>query len=183
MFVARLSDMTAMVTTNDMIMLSTADVGLTAGIDKLMELASLPGITRVSPVTLRLMFNTDARQASAPQAAPANDAVEVAAVAGDPSKGKRVFKKCRACHALDEGKNKSGPSLHGLFGATAGQVAGFGYSNAISESGIVWNAETLAEFVANPKKAIPGNKMSFRGLKKADDIENLIAYLAEETGA
>lgn len=57
LFVTRLSETRVMVTTNDMIMLTTSDLGLTAGIDKLRELADLPGITRVSPITLRLVFD------------------------------------------------------------------------------------------------------------------------------
>lgn len=57
LFVTRISETRVMATTNDMIMLTTADLGLTAGIDKLMELADLPGITRVSPITLRLVFD------------------------------------------------------------------------------------------------------------------------------
>ena len=176
LFVVRISDSQVMVTTNDMIMLNLADMGLTAGIDKLMELAKLPGITRVSPVTLRLVFDAGADQA---EAAPAAVETTQVALAGDAEAGKKVFRKCKACHALQEGKNGAGPSLHGIMGAEAGQVEGFRYSKAMTDSGITWTAETLAGYLADPKGYIPGNKMAFRGLRKDADIENIIAYLAE----
>lgn len=179
MFVMRVSDTQVLVTTHNMIMLSTADMGLTAGIDKLMELAKLPGITRVSPVTLRLVFDVDAQKA---EAAPAADAeVTKVALSGDPTKGKKVFRKCKACHQLKEGKNGVGPSLFNIVGAQAGQVAGFSYSDAFDGLDLVWTSETMTVFLSNPKDYLPGNKMSFRGLRKPADIENLIAYLAGES--
>ena len=94
LFVLRISDMQVMVSTNDMIMLSIADMGLSAGIDKLMELANLPGITRVSPVTLRLIFDAGTEQA---QAAPAAATTTQVALAGDAEAGQKVFRKCKAC--------------------------------------------------------------------------------------
>ncbi|MEX0285390.1 MAG: cytochrome c family protein [Paracoccaceae bacterium] len=179
LFVARLSEQKVMVTTNDLLFLSTADAGVDPAVDVLMGLAKLPGITRTVPVTLRLVFTQDEQKADAAAAAP----TQVAAVAGDAKAGRKVFNKCKACHQLKEGKNGAGPSLHGIFGATAGSVEGFRYSKAMKESGIVWTADTMAEFMAAPKDVVPGNKMAFRGLKKEDDIANLLAYLAAETGS
>jgi cytochrome c len=101
--------------------------------------------------------------------------------AGDAKKGKRVFNKCKACHALDEGKNRIGPSLHGVFGMTSGSVPKFRYSTAMKEAKIVWNEKTLDEYLTRPKKMIPRTKMAFPGLKKKDDRDNLIAYLKEAT--
>lgn len=180
MFVARLSDTRVLVTTSDMVMLSTADAGLTAGIDKLMELADLPGITRVAPVTMRLIFNSDDQKAGAASVAPAAQVQQVAGL-GDAASGKRVFRKCMACHSVEEGKNGAGPSLHGIFDSAAAQVEGFKYSKAMRESGVTWTAETLAEFMAAPRTFIKGTKMAFGGLKKEEDIANVLAYLAEET--
>ena len=186
MFVARISETRVLATTNDMIFLSTEEAGITAGIDKLMELAKLPGITRAAPVTLRLVFEAsgdqaDAAPAAAPAAAATAAATEVAAAAGDPKAGKKVFRKCKACHKLDEGKNGVGPSLYGIIGSTAGEVEGYTrYSDAMKASGIVWTTDALREFLANPKGVVKGTKMSFRGLKKPEDIENLLAYLAAE---
>ncbi|MDJ0942379.1 MAG: cytochrome c family protein [Kiloniellales bacterium] len=103
------------------------------------------------------------------------------AEAADLKKGKKVFNKCKACHALEAGKKKVGPSLHGVFGRKAGTVDGFKYSKAMVDSGIVWDDATITEYLKRPKKYIPGNKMAFAGLKKQDDIDNLLAYLRENT--
>ncbi|MEO1109733.1 MAG: cytochrome c family protein [Pseudomonadota bacterium] len=178
LFVARLSESSVLVTTNDMVFVSTEDAGVNAGVDKLMELAELSGITRTVPVTARLMFKLDGEQASA---APAT-ATDVAAVAigGDAKAGKKVFRKCSACHKLKEGRNGVGPSLFGVLGAQAGQVDGFRYSAALQGTGITWDAQTLSDFLADPRGTVPGNKMQFRGLKKDEDIANLLAYLQEE---
>lgn len=91
--------------------------------------------------------------------------------------GEKVYKKCRACHPLEAGKRKLGPSLYGMYGATAGMVEGIPYSPALKNSGIVWNDETLDAFLTNPKKFIPGSRMSFPGLKKAEDRAAIIALI------
>jgi cytochrome c len=100
---------------------------------------------------------------------------------GDAAKGAKVFNKCKACHTADKETNKVGPHLVGLFGRTAGSVEGYKYSDAMRASGIVWSAETLSIYLKTPKDMVPGTKMTFAGLKKDDDIENLIAYLEEAT--
>jgi len=103
------------------------------------------------------------------------------AMAGDVKKGKKGFKKCKACHTLVAGKNKVGPSLAGIFGRTSGTVEGFKYSAAMKDAGIVWNEETLDAFLTKPKKYIKGTKMAFPGLKKEAKRKDLIAYLKEAT--
>ncbi len=100
---------------------------------------------------------------------------------GDPDAGEREYRACRSCHQLDAGKNGAGPSLHGLFGATAGQVEGFRYSDAMIASGVVWTAETLDAFLADPKDVVPGTSMGYRGLRNDTKRADLIAYLARET--
>lgn len=100
---------------------------------------------------------------------------------GDAAAGKKVFNKCRACHDV-KGKNKVGPHLDGIIGRTAGTVEGFKYSDAMKakgEEGLVWNEETIEAYMKDPKGYIPNNKMAFAGLKKDEDIENLIAYLKD----
>ena len=101
--------------------------------------------------------------------------------AGDAEAGKKVFNKCKACHDLVAGKNKVGPSLHGLFGRSSGTVEGFKYSDAMKGAGIVWGEDTLDAYLAKPKEYIPGNKMLFPGLPKEEDRENVIEYLEEAT--
>ena len=95
--------------------------------------------------------------------------------------GEKVFKKCKACHAAGEGaKNKVGPQLNDLFGRVPGSVEGYKYSKAMvafGEDGKVWDEELLAAYLAGPKKAVKGTKMSFAGLKKPDDIANILEYL------
>lgn len=100
---------------------------------------------------------------------------------GDAAKGEKVFKKCKACHAVGEGaKNKVGPILTGIVGAPAGQNADFKYSDALQEKageGLVWDEESLTIFLTKPKTFIKGTKMSFAGLRKEQEIEDVIVYL------
>ena len=103
------------------------------------------------------------------------------ALAGDTAKGEKIYRKCKACHALEAGKNKIGPTMHGVFGRTAGAVEGFKYSKAMKASGIVWDETTIAAYLADPKGYIPKNRMAFAGLKKEKDRDDLIAYLKEAT--
>jgi cytochrome c len=105
-----------------------------------------------------------------------------AANAADVKKGKKVFKKCKACHTLKAGgKNKVGPNLHGVMDRKAGMAKGFKFSKAMKASGIVWDAVMLDSYLTKPKKLVPKTKMSFAGLKKKSDRDNLIAYLKEAT--
>ncbi len=101
---------------------------------------------------------------------------------GDVDKGKKVFRKCKACHAIGEGaKNKVGPVLTGIIDAPYGINPDFKYSKAMKakiEEGEVWTTENLTAFLRKPKDVISGTKMSFPGLKKAEDIENILAYIA-----
>jgi len=101
---------------------------------------------------------------------------------GDAEAGKKVFNKCKACHSLEEGKNKVGPSLHGVVGRAAASVKGFKYSKAMSEAGLTWDEATIKKYLAKPKDLVPGTRMAFAGLKKDDDIENVIAYIKANGG-
>jgi cytochrome c len=98
---------------------------------------------------------------------------------GDAAKGKKVFAKCMACHTLEAGKNKVGPSLHGIIGRKSGSVEGFTYSDAMKNSNLTWDEAELDKYLTNPKKLVPGNKMAFPGLPKPADRANVIAYLKE----
>ena len=101
---------------------------------------------------------------------------------GDAAAGKKVFKKCKACHTLVEGKKKVGPSLYGVIGRAAGTVEGYKYSKALLASGLTWDDETLAKYLTKPKVLVPKTKMSFAGLKKEGDIANVIAYIKANGG-
>ena len=102
-------------------------------------------------------------------------------LATDIKAGQKVFKKCKACHYADREKHKTGPHLVNLIGRTAGLLEDYKkYSKAMKASGIVWDEETLTEYLRAPKKYIKGTKMAFVGLKKDADIKNVIAYLMAE---
>lgn len=102
---------------------------------------------------------------------------------GDPEDGAKVFNKCKACHVADEPQNRVGPHLVGLFGRQAGSVEGFKYSDAMKESGVTWDEKTIAEYIADPRGYIKGNRMAFVGLKDEEEIADLIAYLKEATAS
>jgi len=107
-------------------------------------------------------------------------ALPAVAMAQDPEAGESVFKKCAPCHAVGPGaKNKVGPHLNGLNGRAAGAVEGFKYSDAMKNSGITWDQAAFAEYIANPKKRIPGNKMIFPGIKDEIDRDDLFAYVEQ----
>ncbi|MFN7025153.1 MAG: c-type cytochrome [Pseudorhizobium sp.] len=104
-----------------------------------------------------------------------------AAADGDAAAGEAIFKRCSACHAVGEGaKNKVGPELNGIVGRQVAAAPGFKYSPAFiakAEEGWVWDDQHLTEYLSNPKGYIKGTKMAFGGLKKPDEIANVIAYL------
>lgn len=100
------------------------------------------------------------------------------ALAADAEAGKAVFNRCKICHAVEAGKPTTvGPNLHGLFGRKAGSVDNYAYSEAMKQSGIVWNDETLAKYLRSPRTAVPGTKMAFPGLKDDKQMADLLAYL------
>ncbi len=99
---------------------------------------------------------------------------------GDPAKGKKVYNRCKACHSVTQEKNKVGPHLVGIVGRKVGSVEGFKYSKALKkagEEGMVWTEENLAAWLKAPKKFLPGNRMAFAGLRKEDQIKDVIAYM------
>lgn len=103
-----------------------------------------------------------------------------AASAQDAEKGAVVFKKCGICHKIGPGAaNLVGPELNGLDGRHSGGVAGFSYSDANKNSGIVWDEATFAEYIKDPRAKIPGTKMIFAGIKNEQEIKDLWAYLKQ----
>ncbi len=100
---------------------------------------------------------------------------------GDVAKGEKVFKKCAACHTLEEGKNKVGPSLYGVFGRDAGALEDYKYSKVMIGSGIVWDDENMDAYLKKPRAFLKGTKMAFAGLKKDDQRADLIAFLKDKT--
>jgi len=97
--------------------------------------------------------------------------------AADIAEGEKLFKKCKACHAVEPGKNRTGPSLYGVVGRAVGSVEGFKYSGSLVAVAQSWDAEELNGFLENPKTFAPGTKMKYKGLKNIEDRANLIAWL------
>jgi len=98
--------------------------------------------------------------------------------------GQRSFMLCISCHSTEEnGKNKIGPNLWGVFGRKAGAKADFKFSDAMQKSNVTWSEATMDEWIANPMKFIPGSRMAFRGVDKEENRKALIAYLKQQTGA
>lgn len=101
-----------------------------------------------------------------------------ASAAGDAAKGEKLFKRnCAACHTMEVGKNRVGPSLGGVVGRTAGTADGYRYSPAMAGYGVVWDAAALDTYLADPRGVVPGTKMAFRGLKEQQDRDDVITYL------
>jgi len=103
--------------------------------------------------------------------------------AGHPDAGAVVFKKCMACHQVGpSAENGIAPVLNGVVGRRAGQYPNYNYSSANKSSGLVWDEPTLARYLRAPAEVVPGTKMIFAGLKKDQEIADVIAYLKQFGG-
>lgn len=101
---------------------------------------------------------------------------------GDATKGKRVFNKCRSCHVLEpDGPKRIGPNLHGIMGRKAASAGGFKYSKAFQKLDLVWDDTNLTTYLKSPRKFVPGTSMSFAGLRRDQEIADVLAYIKQET--
>lgn len=132
--------------------------------------------------------------APAPAAAPGRDdgadggpRAILAALGGDYvnadlANGARQFRRCQSCHTLDAGgRHTVGPNLHGVIGRAAASAEGFDYSRQLEAAGLVWDLDTLDAWIENPRALVPGNRMSFVGLRDPQARRDVIGYLAVET--
>jgi cytochrome c len=100
----------------------------------------------------------------------------------DRKNGERQAQICKACHSTVEGgPNMIGPALFGFFGKAAASHDGFDYSDALLDADFVWTPRALDAWLAQPGRFLPGNRMTFAGVLKQRDRDDLIAYLLEET--
>ena len=105
---------------------------------------------------------------------------------GDAAKGAKVFRKCAACHNALEAKNKVGPHLVDIIDRPMASVEGYKYSKAMvahADEVPTWTVEALDAYLRDPRDVVKGTKMAFAGLKKDEDLENVIAYLADPASA
>jgi cytochrome c len=100
----------------------------------------------------------------------------------DSGQGTAELQKCKICHSLDKGgPNRVGPNLYGVFGRKAGTIVGFNYSDVMKNSRIVWDDDTLAKFLSSPQESMPGNHMSFPGIKDEAILSDLLKQLKQAT--
>ena len=105
---------------------------------------------------------------------------------GDPAKGEKVFRKCKACHDVGaDAKNKVGPELNGVVGRQIASAPDYAYSDALKEMAAqdgTWTPEERDVFLTKPRDFAKGTKMAFPGLRKEDERADVIAYLATFKG-
>lgn len=102
---------------------------------------------------------------------------------GDLANGEAKFALCQSCHTVAEGgANMTGPNLHGVFGRKAASLPNFKYSEALTAAGWIWEPHHLDQWIEKPQTFLPGNKMTFAGLKDPKDRTDLIAYLMVASG-
>jgi len=109
-------------------------------------------------------------------------ASQVSAEPGDISGGERMYRACVACHSLEANRNMTGPSLAEVWNRKSGSLPSFPrYSPALKSAGIIWNDDTLDEWIKDPQHFIPENTMTFPGIRNAQQRMDLLAFLKDAT--
>lgn len=110
---------------------------------------------------------------------------DAAELIGDAERGERLFEQCTGCHQIGrDATNRVGPHLNGIFGRTAGALEGFRYSRSMERAfadGLIWDLRTLDAYIENPRALISGTRMSYRGMKDAQDRQDVLAWLRDNT--
>jgi cytochrome c len=124
-------------------------------------------MNRILPLAIAMLLLTGIRAIAEP---------------GNAARGERMYRACIACHSLEPNRNMTGPSLAEIWNRKAGSLAGFPrYSPALKSAGIIWTDDTLDEWIKDPQHFIPGNTMTFAGMKDARQRADLLAYLKDAT--
>jgi cytochrome c len=130
-----------------------------------------------------LVLTYDLRREGGEPAPLAQAGPRMAALPDDGSRGAELFRGCAACHTVTpDGGHRAGPTLHRLFGRTAGGRPDYPYSAALERSDLVWTEETVARlFEVGPDVLVPGSKMPLQRMPDAQDRAALVAYLKRIT--
>jgi cytochrome c len=129
------------------------------------------------PAPVAYVIDTGASDAPVAAAEPEVVDYDALYAQADAAAGEAQWRNCRACHALEAGRNGTGPYLLGVVGRPIGTAQGFNYSGALNQVGDVWTVERLSRFIENPRGYAPGTTMAFAGLRNRTDRLNLIAYI------
>lgn len=141
------------------------------------EPASATGAAASEAATPEPEASETAAATPEPTPAPSASASAAPVAAAQPPAPPAAFAQCKACHAVEPGKNGIGPSLAGIWGEKAGAVPGFDFSQPMKDSGLVWNQANLDKYLADPRGTVPGTKMAFGGVKDAGKRQELIDYI------
>jgi cytochrome c2 len=167
------------------------EVEMAATADIQDEMTAAEEVTAEEPVTTEAVGTSEAQaeakevteDAAVEETAPEETAsaemsgFAAAVNAADPADGEKVWRQCRACHKLEDGQNGVGPHLYGVVGREIAGVEGFRYSSALQELDGEWTVDELNAWLEDPKAYAPGNKMTYRGLRKEEDRAAVIAYM------
>lgn len=124
----------------------------------------------------------ESTEVSAPKPASTPSANNDVQLSPEMAHGAKIYKRCRACHTLEQdGKHKVGPNLWGIYGAKTASKDGYAYSKAMRAADIIWDEETMDAYIKRPSTFMPGNKMTFIGLKKQEDRDAVQAYMKAKT--
>lgn len=100
----------------------------------------------------------------------------------DAKGGEQVAQRCAQCHDWSKGgPDKIGPNLWGVVGRARATKASFSYSSAMMANHDPWTFDKLFVYLKSPASMVPGTKMSFAGLRSAQDRINLLAYLRTQS--
>ena len=129
-------------------------------------------------------YKVEIKVSNSASQAKSEDQIDISALLalGDVDSGKKIFKKCAACHSIAQGGgNKIGPKLYNIVGRATGSISDYKYSKALASYGKEWTFEELNSFLIKPSTWIKGNKMGFAGLKKDEDRASVILYLNQNS--
>ena len=144
------------------------------------------GITKISDIIYyvekpsKSAYKVEFAETDSTKASTAVEAVDISALLamGSVDHGKKVFKKCSACHSIKKGgRNNIGPALYNVLGRNMGALEDYKYSKALIAFGRDWTFDEMNSFLIKPTSYIKGTKMAFAGLKKEKDRASVILYM------